>query len=1109
MMYPRLLFIALFYSVMLLTAVLFLLPDSNAFFLILLLCCIFSLLCLLLVVATYTTSNFFPLIHSAHVLSISLALLYLMLHFSCPFLNSISASPTSKTAYFPSASVHPSLNGIYSSFLATLRSQRRSFVLSFNLRSSRKRFALFIFFSLLLSGDVELNPGPSLPNNLSFATLNIRSASSITSDLDKPEVLRDFILTNSLDVLLLTETWLSSDSPPSVLNSLTPLGYSLIHKPRSTGRGGGLAVIYRSCLSISEVSLSFVSSFESLYFTLTFPTKTFSFLGVYRSPSCSLSDFLGDFPVLLSDLCSKSSHLIISGDFNVHVDDLNSFGTRCFLDTLQSFDLKQLVDFSTHDSGHTLDLLISTTTAVPLFSNIHSYFPALSDHDAVIASISVPVRIRSPRTTKIIRPFRSIDPTALSADILSSSLYSSPPTNLSDYLTEFNSVLSSLVDKHAPPRTVTCSSSHKPFSSPEIKVAKAKRSRLETIYRRSRSPADLANFKQQSKLLSKLITSAKREYYRKQISSNTKNPRKLWTTLNSLLNRSSEPKLPSSISLSNLPLAFLNTFADKITQLRSTITSSLSSPHIAPDIPPPLLCNFSPTSNDEIRSLILSSPDSSCSLDVIPTWLLKSCLDSLLPPITTLLNLCLSESTFPSPFKHALVTPLLKKFNLPYDNLANYRPISNLSFLSKLLERLILKRLLQHLTSFSSIPIFQSGFRKSYSTETALLRIHNDLLLAMENKRVSALILLDLSAAFDTVDHSILLSRLSLNFGVTSSALSLLNSYLSDRTQSVHIGSHSSPSSHLLTGVPQGSVLGPLLFTLYTTPLSYLLNNSGVSYHIYADDTQLYYSFSACDSHSTLTYLSNVLESVHDWLSSNYLSLNPSKTEFLLIGTDQQRSKIASDLLSFSGSAISPSDSARNLGVIFDSDLSLSKQISSVCRRSYHSIRLLRQIRSSLDLNSAVLLANSLTSSNLDYCNSLYYSLPNSSLHRLQLVQNSLARAVLRLKSRDHISPALHSLHWLPIHKRIEFKICLLTYKSLHNSAPSYLSNFLKPYVPSRRLRSSDASLLTIPFVKSCSGRRSFSFSAPTLWNSLPLRVRLSPTLLSFRASLKTFLYPP
>src|SRR5580704_11531532 len=249
------------------------------------------------------------------------------------------------------------------------------------------------------------------------------------------------------------------------------------------------------------------------------------------------------------------------------------------------------------------------------------------------------------------------------------------------------------------------------FSSPEIKTAKSKRSHLETIYRRTKSATDLTNFKLQAKLLSKLISSAKREFYRKQISSNINNPHKLWASLNSLLSCSSPSKLPSSMSLSELPLAFLNTFSDKITKLRSAISSSLSSPHIPPDAPPPVLSSFSPTTPAEVRNLILTSPDSSCSLDIIPSWLLKSCLDSLLHLITALLNLCLSESTFPSPFKHAIVTPLLKKFNLPHNIRFNYRPISNLSFLSKLLERLIQKRRLHHLNPFSSFPVFQSGFR--------------------------------------------------------------------------------------------------------------------------------------------------------------------------------------------------------------------------------------------------------------------------------------------------------------------------------------------------------------------------------------------------------------
>ena len=365
------------------------------------------------------------------------------------------------------------------------------------------------------------------------------------------------------------------------------------------------------------------------------------------------------------------------------------------------------------------------------------------------------------------------------------------------------------------------------------------------------------------------------------------------------------------------------------------------------------------------------------------------------------------------------------------------------------------------------------------------------------------------SAAFDTIDHQILLARLSSFYGISGSALTLISSYLSNRTQSVSINSIFSSPSPVLTGVPQGSVLGPLLFSLYTSPISLTLSNSTVSYHLYADDTQLYMSFHSSDSIHNLSIISSTLDSVHSWLTSNRLTVNPAKTEYLIIGTPQQRSKITSSSITFSGNQLKPSNSCRNLGVIFDSELSLKKHISSVCRASYLQIRQIRQIRSSLDIRSTTLLANSLVSSRLDYCNSLFYELPDSSLHRLQRIQNSLARAVLpSTKRSDHISPVLRKLHWLPIKQRIAFKIASLTFKTLQNKIPSYLNDLLHCHNPSRSLRSSNQLLLVIPRMDSENGRRSFSFAAPSVWNSLPLSIRSLNTFSTFRSALKTHLFP-
>ena len=312
------------------------------------------------------------------------------------------------------------------------------------------------------------------------------------------------------------------------------------------------------------------------------------------------------------------------------------------------------------------------------------------------------------------------------------------------------------------------------------------------------------------------------------------------------------------------------------------------------------------------------------------------------------------------------------------------------------------------------------------------------------------------------------------------------------------------------TGVSQGSLLGPLLFCLYTTPLSHMLSATALSYHFYADDTQLYISFNSPDSATSLATLSLALDSVHAWLTANRLSVNPSKTEFLIIGTPQQRSKLTATSLTFQGSLLTPTDSTRNLGFIFDKDLSAKQHISSVCKTSYFQIRQLCQVRSSLDANSAIILANSFVSSKFDYCNSLYYNLSAVSLDRLQKVQNALTRVVVpSVRRHHHITPTLKNLHWLPIRQRISFKIAAITFKTLQNRQPSYLADLIIPYIPTRNLRSLDKHLLTVPDIRSANGRRSFSFAAPSIWNSLPPALRSCPTLHLFLSSLKTHLFPP
>ena len=465
----------------------------------------------------------------------------------------------------------------------------------------------------------------------------------------------------------------------------------------------------------------------------------------------------------------------------------------------------------------------------------------------------------------------------------------------------------------------------------------------------------------------------------------------------------------------------------------------------------------------------------------------------------------MSCDVVPQCFKHALVKPLLKKANLDPNCLSNYRPVSNLPFLSKVLERIVLKQFLQHLESHSLLEPFQSAY-----TETALLRVINDLLQASDSVHVSILSLLDLSAAFDTIDHDILIKRLHTTFGCSGTVLDWFTSYLSFRTQSVFVGHASTPST-LKCGVPQGSVLGPLLFTLYTQSLSTVICQSGHSYHFFADDSQLHKSSTPSDFPVLVHSLKDCIEDVAEWMCDRMLKMNHDKTELIAIGTEPKISQVTLSLIpvSISGHNIPFSQSVRNLGVFIDETLSMDVHIKHLCRILFCQLRRLSKIRPFLSTDAANKLAVSFVLTRLDYCNSLLAGLPDNKLNKLQRIQNHAARIVLRKLRHMSATSLLRTLHWLPVKARIQYKSACLCFQCLyHNTMPPYLSDFRHPYQPSRTLRSLDTYLLSVPrFCLETFGRRAFSVFGPTVWNSLPLSLRKTQCFSTFKKKLKTHLF--
>ena len=438
--------------------------------------------------------------------------------------------------------------------------------------------------------------------------------------------------------------------------------------------------------------------------------------------------------------------------------------------------------------------------------------------------------------------------------------------------------------------------------------------------------------------------------------------------------------------------------------------------------------------------------------------------------------------------------------------------MSNLSFVSKLIERIVCVQLIEHLEANGLYELLQSAYRQLHSTETALLRVQNDLLQAVDAEGGAILVLLDLSAAFDTIDHQKLLKLLDHSFGIRGTALKWFESYLQERTQTVQVGSAKSKPVTLKYGVPQGSVLGPILFTIYTAPLGDIIRGHGLSFHLYADDTQLYIAFKPGASMSRETAVSRIeacVKDIKEWMTNNLLKLNEDKTELIVVTSSTRNSQSQHITINVGGSIISPSEKpVRNLGVLFDSTCSLREHVSKLCKSVNYNLYSVGKIRKYLDTKTAEKIINSTVTSRLDYCNSLLYGAKECVISPLQRCQNNAARIVsLRWKS-DHITPVMKELHWLPIKQRIQYKVLLLTYKALHGKAPAYLAQLLSIYSPSRPLRSQDKLLLTVPKCRlEGFGRRCFANAAPTLWNPLPSSIKCAPSVAAFKSRLKTHLF--
>ena len=367
--------------------------------------------------------------------------------------------------------------------------------------------------------------------------------------------------------------------------------------------------------------------------------------------------------------------------------------------------------------------------------------------------------------------------------------------------------------------------------------------------------------------------------------------------------------------MSDLQLAsdFSNFFTSKVLTIRESLNQENTPSFVPPldDGAPATLQSFTPTTIEEIVRIIKLSP-SLANLTPLPTWLLKSCVQEFAPMIAAIVNKSLETSCMPAELKRAHVRPRLKKSSLDPDVLNNYRPVSNLPFVSKIIEKKL--RMLA-----SKIIFEKTTYTSHYNRPTGNT--------TQPRRRSSRY-----KAAFDTIDQSILIERLHKSFGISGDALTWIISYLRQRNQQVVIGTTPSDDVTIEFGVPQGSVLGPKLYSLYTKPLGDVIRHHQLDMHFYADDTQLYVSFenNAPEKQSTaVTRLNTCIGDVHKWLANNMLKLNDHKTEVILFTSKHDLKSNPGVAVTVGEQVVRPATTTRNMGVVYDQPLSMIQHVNS------------------------------------------------------------------------------------------------------------------------------------------------------------------------------------
>ena len=843
--------------------------------------------------------------------------------------------------------------------------------------------------------------------------------------------------------------------------------------------------------------------FECLFVKLIFHHNKYITVGnVYRPPSapvesskCLISTF---------DSISSKNEMIILGDFNKNWLDNSSVKDK---NNFENLNLTQLITEPTRITPRPeslLDWILVTHPERFIESGVLS--DCFSDHSVIYCVWKIKIPKTPPKLIKI-RQHKKMNIDLFINDLISINWdrYQLIPT-AQDAWDFLYSVFTQVVDKHAPWKISKVKGQHLPWINPDLLSLFRQRDKAWAKFRRTRENADWETYRKLRNISKTMTRNSKSDYYKECLSNKFKNPKQFWNSIKTIINTSNKSpinKIRDGNTIIHDPSLIAQVFSQHFSTVCSDLISDFSYKYCSTNIAP---CHstfsFTKITPQEVHNAIKElSLSSGAGLDEMESKYVKLASHILMFPLADLFNLSFATCEIPAMWKYSRITPIHKGGDILDPN--NYRPISIICTVAKVFEKIIFNQISHYLKINNILSPSQSGFRPNHSTTTALVKLTNDIFSASDTGNLTGAIFIDLKKAFDLVDHYLLLDKLHA-IGFSQNVLLWFNSYLHNRKQCVVLKGCMSDFFVQEKGVPQGSTLGPLLFSVFINDLPSICSNTAAQ--LYADDTVIY------TSKSNILQIQNALQldfdAVQNWLSSNRLLLNKTKSYSMVFGTKHNLKSKSNNLIITcnDGMNLHRVEHFKYLGLWLDSELTFKPHTDSILRKINFGISVLFRSQNCFTLNVRRKLALQLILPFFDYADVVYLNTSKTNLRPLNTAYNRLCRFALGCSFYTHHCIMYNALKWPTLSIRRHNHWLQFIFKCIHSNYPAYLKQFLIPYSTPYHLRHSSQYFFIIPTVNKTIGKRAFMFKAPSDWNNLPLTIRSLTLFNRFKNALSSYL---